>query len=137
MTARIVTIEDIQEIGDLLNMVLAHPDIDVYAADDGLDGIDLVVEVVPDLVILDIMLPGVDGWSVYDTIRADSALGYTPVVVVSVLQLPPERRSQFWDSDIDFYMQKPFDALRMRRLIMGILGRSDLWDLSAGDAAAY
>lgn len=137
MGARIVIIEDIQEIGDLLSMVLDHPEIGIFAAEDGPNGLGLIIDVVPDLVILDIMLPGIDGWVVYDTVRADPDLAFIPVIVLSVLQLPAERRLAFTHSNIDFYMQKPFDAVKIRRLIMTVLDRFDLWDLPLGDATAH
>ncbi len=127
MKVRIVTVEDVQDIGDLLHVVLDHPDIEVHSADCGEDGLALVREIKPALVILDVMMPGMDGWTVYDTIRATPEIARTPVIMLSVMRQLPERRRQFAGSEIDLYMDKPFDAGLLRRRIARMLGRDDLW----------
>lgn len=131
MTARIVTIEDVPEIGDLLEIMLRHPEIEIHNAYNGEDGLALIHALQPDLIVLDIMLPGeMNGWTVYDIIRADATFKTTPVIVLSVLRQEADRREQFADSPIDVYMAKPFDAGPLRNTIAELLGRPRLWDVT-------
>ena len=135
MVSKIVTIEDDAEIAELLCVVLQHPDIAVSTADTGREGLDMVRELRPDLVLLDVMMPGgMNGWEVYDTIRADESLQQIPILMLSVDREAPERRRAFARSEIDSYMTKPFDALRLRREIARMLGREGLWSRNVPDA---
>ena len=127
MVYKVVSIEDEIEIVDLLRVVLRHPEIEVLPAHSGEDGLALLHRVKSDLVILDIMMPGMNGWEVYDAIRTDPALRDLPVIILSVLQEKLERRRSFASSDIDVYVTKPFDTVRLRGEIERIFGRDDLW----------
>lgn len=127
MAYNVVSIEDEHEIVELLRVVLRHPEINVYPAENGEAGLALLRQIRPDLVILDIMMPGMDGWAVYDTIRSDPDLCDLPVIILSVLQERIERKRAFASSDIDVYVTKPFDTVRLRGEIGRLLGRDDLW----------
>jgi threonine synthase len=59
----------------------------VYSASNGRDGIELIRERVPDLIILDLMMPGTDGFTLLETIKADSGIAHIPVIVVSAKEL--------------------------------------------------
>lgn len=124
---RVVVIDDHQEISQLLTIVLRHPDIELYTAQDGYEGLRLIREVRPHLVVLDVMMPGMNGWQVYDAVRADPALQQTPIIMVTVVPQPGNRRQQFADSPIDRYYTKPFDTLQLRHDIERMLGGASLW----------
>ena len=128
MAYNVISIEDEHEIVELLRVVLRHPEINMYPAEDGEIGLVLLRQFKPDLVILDIMMPGMDGWTVYDTIRSDPELCDLPVIILSVLQERVERKRAFASSDIDVYVTKPFDTVHLRSEIGRLLGRDDLWD---------
>lgn len=130
MACKVVSIEDEPEISELLRIVLSSPEIEVYSCDNGPDGIQLVQTCKPDLVILDIMLPGMNGWAVYDAIRSDDNIKMTPIVMLSVLREAPERRQAFVGSPIDLYVTKPFDTIRLRGDIERMLGRKGLWPVT-------
>jgi CheY-like chemotaxis protein len=130
MVCKVVSIEDEPEIAELLRIVLASPEIEIYSCDNGPDGVVLVRACKPDLVILDIMLPGMNGWAVYDAIRADEALKMTPIVMLSVLREEPGRRQAFVGSPIDLYVTKPFDTVRLRSDIERMLGRKGIWPVT-------
>jgi DNA-binding response OmpR family regulator len=124
---RVVLVEDETAIVELLGIVLAHPQIELHTAYNGIDGLALIRQVRPDLVMLDVMIPGMDGWAVYDAVRADPLLRQTPVIMVSVIHTQPEHRQASKRSEIDLYVTKPFDALRLRGEITRMLGSEDLW----------
>jgi DNA-binding response OmpR family regulator len=124
---RVVLVEDETAIVELLGIVLGHPQIELHTASDGPNGLALIRRVKPDLVMLDVMIPDMDGWEVYDAMRADPAFEQTPVIMISVIHERPERRRAFARSKIDLYVTKPFDALRLRGEITRMLGSQELW----------
>ncbi|NLX10642.1 MAG: response regulator [Chloroflexi bacterium] len=128
MVCHVVAIEDEPEIAELLRIVLASPEIKLHTADNGTEGLALIRAVRPNLVMLDIMLPGqMNGWQVYDAMRADETIRQTPAIMLSVLREEPARHRAFADSAIDVYVTKPFDTLGLRREIERLLKRPGLW----------
>lgn len=128
MAYQVVAIEDDAPVAELLEFVLQHDAISVLTAHDGVTGLELIRSVKPDLVLLDVMIPDIDGWQVYDAMRADAALSATPVIMISVLPENPARRRTFAQSEIDTYYTKPFDARRLRGEIERMLGVT-LWHM--------
>lgn len=118
----IVTIEDDPSIGDLLSFVLLSPLLNVTYCSDGIEGLEAVTSIHPDLVIMDVMLPLMSGWQVYDAIRANEILKNTKILILSVTRQEFERQRLFRGSSIDFYMTKPFDPRTLRRTVEEILG---------------
>ena len=74
MIKQIVSIEDEAEISELLSVVLDSPQAALIQTYDAYSGLDAIRELHPDLVILDIMLPDLDGWSVYRILREEIGL---------------------------------------------------------------
>ncbi len=118
----IVTIEDEPSIAELLNFVLDAPQLHVTPCYDGTDGLDAVRRLHPSLVIIDVKLPDMSGWQVFDTIRADKSLSQIPIIVLSVTGPESERRHLLRGSSIDFVMNKPFAPRALRRSVEKILG---------------
>jgi len=126
MIKQIVSIEDEAEISELLSVVLDSPQASLIQTYDAYSGLDAIRELHPDLVILDIMLPDLDGWSVYRILREEIGLLDIPVLVLTVLRrefLQP--RPQLLDPR-DVYMTKPFDAMHLRQEVESMLGMR-LW----------
>lgn len=123
----IVTIEDDSQIAELLEIVLDAESLLVTRCSNGGEGLEVVQAQKPDLVILDVMMPVMSGWQVYDKIRADESIAQTPILMLSVTRQKVERRQVFKDSKIDFYMNKPFDMLKLRRQVEEILD-IQIWD---------
>jgi two-component system response regulator VicR len=128
MAYKIVSVEDDPQIAELLQFVLQHDNLKVDFAHDGVTGLKLIRRIQPDLILLDVMLPEMNGWQVYDAIRADERLRPIPVIMVSVLSEIRERKEAFAASTIDSYFTKPFDTRRLRGEIEQMLGAT-LWDM--------
>ncbi len=126
MTKTVVCIEDEDEIVELLSNVLDSDSIKVVASNTALDGLATVRRVRPALVILDIVLPDTDGWTVYDAIRADPVLHSTPVVMLTALRREFQPRRSFRTGPKDAYIIKPFDAPQLRSQIERMLGEK-IW----------
>ncbi|MBN1679803.1 MAG: response regulator [Anaerolineae bacterium] len=127
MVWKVVSVEDEPEIAELIRLVLDHPQIEIQTADTGPEGLALVKAQKPDLVTLDVMLPGMNGWDIYDAIRADDELKLIPIIMLSVTSVRTERRQAFLGSRINLYVTKPFDIVQLRREVAGMLGSKDLW----------
>ena len=80
---RILCIEDEPEMIDLIRLILSRRGFEVQGAAGGVEGIKLVREMLPDLVLLDLMMPDMDGWEVYQQMKADDAMRNIPVIVVT------------------------------------------------------
>jgi signal transduction histidine kinase len=81
----VVVIDDDRRSIDLLSVYLEAAGLRVVSARDGRRGIELVRGLHPAIVVLDILLPGMDGWQVHESLKADPATAAIPVVVVSIL----------------------------------------------------
>ncbi|HRE29643.1 MAG TPA: pyridoxal-phosphate dependent enzyme [Anaerolineales bacterium] len=91
----IAILEDNADSARLLRRVLqAHSDYVIHEATDGIAGLELIRQRQPDLVILDLMMPGLDGFGVLDALRADEALRGIPVIVVTARSLSSEERQR-------------------------------------------
>jgi len=91
---RVVVIEDDPGASQLMTRILqSHGVPEVYQAMDGESGINTVIEVHPDLIILDLMMPGIDGFQVLDRLKAHEILKDVPVVVVTAKDLTPQERT--------------------------------------------
>jgi len=80
---RILCIEDEPEMIDLIRLILERKGFEVLGAVGGQEGIESIRREKPDLILLDLMMPDVDGWEVYRQMKADEALQHIPVVVVT------------------------------------------------------
>jgi DNA-binding response OmpR family regulator len=127
MAHKVVVVEDEPQVVELLRLILRHAEIEVFTALDGKTGLELIRQVKPDLVLLDIMMPHMNGWDVYDAMRTDAELKFIPVIVESVLPERFDRKMTFTESPIDFYFTKPFDTMRLRREVGRMLGNEEMW----------
>lgn len=122
----VLTIEDQPAIAELLGFLLDATELDVKRSDNGAEGLEMIQKLKPDLVIMDVMMPTMDGWQVFDTVRQDEATQNIPIIMLSVARQDPERRVSFRGSHLDFYMTKPFDVVSLRRLVQEVLGL-EIW----------
>jgi DNA-binding response OmpR family regulator len=119
MAQKILIIEDEEGIIHLLNLYLKDAGYDVVVAKDGADGLALHARAHPDLVILDIMLPAIDGFEVCRRIRAWSK---TPILMLTA-RGDEEDRIQGLDLGADDYLVKPFSPRELVSRVRAILRR--------------
>lgn len=118
----VVYIEDEPELVDLLRLILKNENVLIKHALSGQRGLELVRQLGPDLLLLDLMLPDMEGWEVYRTMQQDLSLKDIPIVVVTV-------RTEglikgFWPQveQLAGYVVKPFDIDDLRDTINRALG---------------
>lgn len=103
---RVVVIEDNVAAARLMSRILeSRENSEVYLAQNGEKGLDIVRKIHPDLVITDLMMPDVDGFEVIETMRGDDTLKNIPIVVVSAKDLTAAEK-QFLEANVDLMLQK-------------------------------
>ena len=122
MAQKILVIEDEKNISDLLELYLEKEGYETMAAADGVKGIEAFRSFHPDLVLLDIMLPIMDGWSVLKKIRED---GKTPVIMLTAKGELPDK-IQGLEGGADDYVTKPFETREVVARIHAVLRRYGL-----------
>lgn len=117
---KILVVEDDYDIHELLQNYLEHEGYQVVVAEDGEAAIDLFYQENPDLILLDIMLPKLDGYSVCKIIRQESDV---PVIMLTALDNEQNQIKGF-DLKVDDYITKPFSIPILIKKIEAVLRRT-------------
>lgn len=105
---RVVYIEDDPEMIDLVSMILSRRGFAVKGAHGGRNGLDIVMKDLPDLVLLDLMMPGMDGWEVYQQLKANESTREIPVIIITAKAQAIDRVLGLHIAKVDDYIAKPF-----------------------------
>ncbi|HEX7619838.1 MAG TPA: response regulator [Anaerolineales bacterium] len=103
MTLKVLAIDDDHAMTELLTLLLKTHGFNVLAANTGEDGVSIALKESPDVIILDLMMPGMDGWHVCNKIRTFSSV---PILIFSALDNPGMVASAL-DAGADDYLVKP------------------------------
>jgi two-component system, OmpR family, response regulator MtrA len=103
MSTKILVIDDDQAITDLMSMLLKTHGFEVITTNSGAEGVSLVAEKSPQVVLLDLMMPDMDGWQVSKAIRAFSAV---PILILSAIN-DPAMVASVLDAGADDFLVKP------------------------------
>ena len=107
-TKHILCIEDEPEMIDLIRLILGRRGFEVVGAAGGKEGLEKVRENPPDLILLDLMMPDMDGWEVYQQIKADEKTKEIPVIVVTAKAQSIDKVLGLHIAKVDDYIAKPF-----------------------------
>jgi DNA-binding response OmpR family regulator len=116
---RVLVIEDDTEITDALRRSLRHEGYEVRTAGDGVEALDAAAQFIPDLVVLDLGLPRLDGIEVCKQLRAD---GDVPILILTARTETDDRVTGL-DSGADDYLVKPFERQEFLARIRALLRR--------------
>jgi len=119
---RVVCIEDEPEMIDLVRLILGRRGFDVVGANGGLEGLEAVRRERPNLILLDLMMPDMDGWEVYQRIKADEELRQIPVIVVTAKAQSIDKVLGLHIAKVDDYITKPFGPQELLESVEKILG---------------
>ena len=122
--SRILVIDDDPAISELVSINLEMAGYDVNQAEDGIKGQALAVQLQPDLVMLDLMLPKVDGFTVCQRLRRDERTSDIPVLMLTALGQTQDKVEGF-NSGADDYLTKPFEVEEMLARVRALLRRTD------------
>ncbi len=134
MPSKILIIEDDPNAAELARLYLAKDGHEVLSALDGAEGLRLALVEAPDLIILDLMLPGVDGMSICRRVREESEV---PIVMLTA-RVEEEDRLSGLESGADDYMTKPFSPRELAARVRAVLRRTarDVLDRGPTELAA-
>ena len=108
MTRRALVIEDNEQNAYMVTYLLEHAGFTVSRARDGLTGLAMAAGQRPSVIILDIQLPGMDGYEVAGHLRADPSLHGVPIVAVTSFAMVGDRERAF-EAGCTAYLEKPID----------------------------
>jgi diguanylate cyclase (GGDEF)-like protein len=122
--ARLLVVEDDLDIANMLKIYFTGLQFDVDVANRGLDALDRTKHVLPHLIVLDIMLPDIDGYEVCRTLRTSTRTSHIPVIF---LTQKDERSDKLQGLELgaDDYITKPFDIEELKLRVQGAIRRSE------------
>jgi len=118
----VVCVEDELEMIDLVKLILGRKGFDLIGAVGGREGLETVREIKPDLVLLDLMMPDMDGWEVYQQMKADDELKDIPVIVVTAKAQSIDKVLGLHIAKVDDYVTKPFGPQELLQSVNKVLG---------------
>lgn len=120
-TVKIVCIEDDPEMIDLVKLILTRKGYDVTGATNGPDGLTQIKTIKPDLVLLDLMMPDMDGWEVFKRMRDDDDMKSIPVIVVTAKAQSIDKVLGLHIAKVDDYITKPFGPSELLSSVLRVL----------------
>ena len=117
----VLVIDDDPTARDIAGRILRNDGFEVLVAESGQRGLELARQARPDLIVLDVMMPGLDGWEVLESLKESPDTAMIPVVMQSML----DERQTGLDKGADDYLTKPIDRRKLSRAIRRLLPESD------------
>ncbi len=117
----ILCIEDEQEMIDLIRLILGRRGFDVRGANNGEEGLKIIQNDHPDLVLLDLMMPDMDGWEVYQHMKSDETTKNIPVIVVTARAQSIDKVLGLHIAKVDDYIAKPFSPQELLNSVDNVL----------------
>jgi two-component system response regulator VicR len=121
---RILCIDDEPEMIDLIRLILNRRGFEVKGAGGGIDGLEMVRKEQPDLVLLDLMMPDMDGWEVYQQMKADDKTRSIPVIVVTAKAQSIDKVLGLHIAKVDDYISKPFSPQELLTSVERVLNKT-------------
>jgi len=123
-THKVLLVEDNKQLNNELVDLFSEHEYDVYTAFDGEDGIQKAINISPDIVITDILMPGKSGYEVASFIKKDSKLNNTIVLILSALTTIDVKKKGY-EAGVDDYMTKPFSPELLIAKVQNMLTTRD------------
>ena len=116
MSKRILVVEDTEDNRRILRDLLTHAGFELIEATDGESGVSMAAAHRPDLILMDIQLPGLDGYEVTRRVKANPALRHIPIIAVTSYALDGDDAKAF-GAGCDGYVAKPYDPMALLDII--------------------
>src|SRR5512144_584074 len=122
--SRLLIVEDDIDIGNMLKIYFSGMEFDVDVAVRGWDALERTKQVLPHLIVLDIMLPDIDGYEVCRTLRTTTRTSHIPVIFLTQKDERSDRL-QGLELGADDYITKPFDIEELKLRVQNAINRSE------------
>jgi len=120
---KVVYIEDEPEMIDLVRLILSRKGYEVIGANGGREGLDAIRQKLPDLVLLDLMMPDMDGWDVYQQMKSVEATRDIPVIVITAKAQSIDKVLGLHIAKVDDYISKPFSPQELVESVEKVIGQ--------------
>lgn len=120
---RVIYIEDDPEMIELIHLILQQHHFTVKGALSGDEGLAMIRRESPDLILLDLMMPNMDGWEVYQQLKTDSKTRNIPVIIITARAQPIDRVLGLHIVKVDDYISKPFKPQELLDSIERVLNK--------------
>ena len=117
---KILVVDDDQDIVFMIKATLEKNGYTVITASDGFQALKLIKDLVPDLMIVDLTMPVMDGWRFTMKVRQDRRFKFTPIIVLSGLLVEHEEAPEQFET-ATAYMTKPFDIFKLMDKVKELL----------------
>jgi two-component system cell cycle response regulator DivK len=121
-TPLILVVDDMPDVRDVVAEYLEHRCYQVATAEDGLDGLDKAFELGPDLILMDLAMPRLDGWEATRRLKADPRTSHIPVIAFTGHVLK-EYLDQAWSAGCQAVLTKPLQPRDLEAEVRRVLGR--------------
>jgi len=117
---RVLLVEDNEDNFELVRFLLERAGFVVLAGHDGQEALDVARKELPDLILMDLSLPGIDGWTAARELKNDPKTSHIPLMALTAHTLPGDRKRAM-ESGFDGYISKPIDVVNFGDTISKIL----------------
>ncbi|MFA5143266.1 MAG: response regulator transcription factor [Candidatus Omnitrophota bacterium] len=121
---KILIVDDEKQLVSLVSLHMKMSGYEVLSAKDGEEALAITKEEAPDLIILDLMLPKIDGWEVCKRLRAESKIGDIPVIMLTARSEAGDKLKGF-ECGADDYVTKPFSPRELVARVKRVLARAE------------
>lgn len=118
---KLVYVEDQPDMINLVRAILDKQGYEVIGALGGENGIDTIRSEKPDLVLLDIMMPHMSGWDVFEKMKADEGMENIPVIILTVKAQQYDKVAALYSARVDDYITKPFSPGELIRRVDNVM----------------
>ena len=121
---RVIYFEDEQDMVELVRLVLGREGYSVEGASEGRAGLVSVREKLPDIILLDLMMPDMDGWEIFKELKNDKSTGDIPVVVITAKSQSVDKILGVEIAQVDDYISKPFSPRELVERVEKVLSET-------------
>ena len=125
----IVYIEDDPEMINLVNLILGQRGFNFIGSISSREGLDIIENNLPDLILLDLMMPDMDGWDVFQRLKANETTSHIPVIIVTAKSQPIDQILGLSIAKVDDYISKPFHPQQLIDSVQKVLDNKRPSDL--------
>jgi len=119
---RVLVVEDNMDTYEIVSFILEKSGYETFLAANGRDGTNAAIKQIPDLIIMDISMPGMDGWTAINLIKQDMRTSAIPLIVLSAHALPADRKRAIGAGASD-YITKPMDLNDLVKSVDNWIGK--------------
>ncbi|MFW5691065.1 MAG: response regulator [Chloroflexota bacterium] len=115
-THKLLVVEDASEVADIIRIAFRRTEVEIYHTENGPSALKFLEHTIPDVLILDIGMPGMSGWDVLEIIRQDERLREIPVIVLTSYTDSNNQRIAR-QHEVEAFLQKPIDLTELRNTV--------------------